>query len=527
MPKDTTEIPIMAPSLFECSDGVWIHLMGDPGAAPLMQQSLAEMGDDAIAAARAADPDLGARFVDGAAKVAALKQRPSDEWLTDLWASDVPVQAAVPLGTLYDDEQCHANGYVITLEDPDFGTVQQAGIPFTTTPASMTLRPAPRLGANTDSVRWDARPAAPPCASTTAQWPLAGVKVVDFGAYLAGPIAPMMLADLGAEVIKVEPPSGDFMRMIERTFAGCQRGKRGLALDLKHPDARAVVAALARWADVVHHNVRMPAAAKLGIDEATLRQINPSLVYCHVSSYGPAGPRADWPGFDQLFQAASGWEYEGAGDSNPPMWHRFGMMDHQGGMASLVATLLALLWRERTGEGQFCAASLLGASVLTTSETMKLADGSLAPYDRLDREQHGVRPGRRIVPVADGWVAIDTTDDLGAEVDALAGGTVDDVLSTLSARGVPCAAARLDQMNPYFDDSATWSSRLAVRYPHAKYGEVEQVGTLWDFGELSTRLDRASPEIGQHSHEILGDLGFDDDAIASLIDSGAVTQLSR
>jgi crotonobetainyl-CoA:carnitine CoA-transferase CaiB-like acyl-CoA transferase len=82
-------------------------------------------------------------------------------------------------------------------------------------------------------------------------------------------------------------------------------------------------------------------------------------------------------------------------------------------------------------------------------------------------------------------------------------------------------------MNPYFDDSATWSSRLAVRYPHAKYGEVEQVGTLWDFGELSTRLDRASPEIGQHSHEILGDLGFDDDAIASLIDSGAVTQLSR
>jgi len=90
---------------------------------------------------------------------------------------------------------------------------------------------------------------------------------------------------------------------------------------------------------------------------------------------------------------------------------------------------------------------------------------------------------------------------------------------------VPCAAVHLDQMNAYFDDPATWASRLAVRYPHVKYGEVEQVGTLWDFRDLSTRLDRASPEIGQHSREVLADLGFDGGDIDALVASGAVTQL--
>src|SRR3954452_7208833 len=428
MPKDTTEMPVMAPTVYECGDGGWIHLMGDPGAAPLMRQLLEEMGPDGVRAANEGDPVRSARFSNGGAKVAALRQRPRAEWLEQLWASDVPVQATVPMGTMFDDEQCIANGYVATVDDPDFGVVQQAGIPFTTSPPSTTIRAAPRLGADTATVEWAPRPSvtsAPP--GSTSRWPLAGVRVVHFGASLAGPIAPMLLADLGADVIKVEPLTGDFMRGIERTFAGCQRGKRSLALDLKHPESRHVVEVLARWADVVHHNVRMPAAAKLGIDEPTMRGINPGLIFCHVSSYGPAGPRADWPGFDQLFQAASGWEYEGAGAGNPPVWHRFGMMDHQGGMASLVATLLALLWRERTGEGQFCAASLLGASVLTTSETMKLADGSLAPYDRLDSDQYGVRPGRRIVPVADGWVAIDTADSDSTSLDALTSGTVDEV----------------------------------------------------------------------------------------------------
>ena len=134
--------------------------------------------------------------------------------------------------------------------------------------------------------------------------PLSGVQVVDAGAFLAGPLGPMLLSDLGADVVKVEPPGGEGMRWVEWSFFGCQRGKRGVALDLKSPDARVALDALLARADILHHNLRMPAARRLGLDEATVRAVNPDTVYCHASSYGPEGLRADWPGYDHLFQSS-------------------------------------------------------------------------------------------------------------------------------------------------------------------------------------------------------------------------------
>ena len=522
MPKDWRVWPPAKPTLFECADGVWVHLMSNPDVSPLMQQALAEMGDEAIALANARDGIGNPNFPNLGANRDAFLQYDSARWVEDLWASDVAAQPAVPLGGFFDDEQCNVNGYVVDVDDPDFGPVRQAGIPFTTSPPSSHIRPAPRLGAHTEHVLGQRRdPPAMRSSVAQRQHPLEGLKVLDFGMYLAGPIAPMLLGDLGADVIKVEPPTGDVMRFVERVFAGCQRNKRDIALDMKDLASRPVLEALVASADVVHHNLRMPAARKLGLDYESLRAINPRLVYCHVSSYGPIGPRADWPGFDQMFQAASGWEYEGAGTDNPPMWHRFGMMDHQGGMASLLATLLGLYWRERTGEGQFVSASLLGASALTTSETMKLPDGSLADYPRLDSEQLGVSPGRRIIEVADGWIAIDTDDALAPDAAGLAGRSAADLLGELTARGVAATRVGLDQMEAFFDDPATWSSGLAARYPHPQWGDVEQIGSMWNFGDLLTRFERPSPLIGQHTVEILAELGFDAEAIDSLLASGA------
>jgi crotonobetainyl-CoA:carnitine CoA-transferase CaiB-like acyl-CoA transferase len=192
----------------------------------------------------------------------------------------------------------------------------------------------------------------------------------------------------------------------------------------------------------------------------------------------------------------------------------------------MLATLLGLHWRERTGEGQFVAASLLGASVLTISETMKLADGSLADYLRLDCDQTGVGPGRRIVEVADGWIALDAVTDAQLEaLDAveLAGRKADEVLRELADRGVPSTRVRLDQMDAFFDDPATWSAGLAARYAHPVWGTVEQIGSMWSLGDLSARFERSSPTIGQHTVEILAELGFDGPAIDALLASGAVT----
>jgi crotonobetainyl-CoA:carnitine CoA-transferase CaiB-like acyl-CoA transferase len=362
------------------------------------------------------------------------------------------------------------------------------------------------------------------------------LKVLDFGNFLAGPLAPMLMADLGADVIKLETTTGDMMRHVERVFAGCQRGKRDIALDLKKPESREILERIVGWADVIHHNIRMPAAIKLGIDEPTLRKINPKMVYCHTSSYGPIGPRKDWPGYDQLFQSSCGWEYEGAGEGNPPMWHRFGMMDHQCAMASVVATLLGVMRRDETGEGQTVSASLLGAALLTTSETLVLPDGKLAPYPRLDNRQTGVSPTDRIYQLADGWIAVvaRTTEQVDAlcrvagattleAVEAkFAGRECASTLSELEQAGVPCEPVRLDQTQEFLFGDATTSAGLVASYDHLAYGRMRQVGGLWDFGDLQLTLDTPPPILGQNSAAIMRELGFTEDHIRSLAESGAV-----
>lgn len=346
----------------------------------------------------------------------------------------------------------------------------------------------------------------------------------------------MLMADLGADVIKLETTTGDQMRNVERVFAGCQRGKRDIAVDLKKPESREILEEIVKWADVIHHNIRMPAAIKLGIDEPTLRKVNPKMVYCHTSSYGPIGPRKDWPGYDQLFQSSCGWEYEGAGEGNPPMWHRFGMMDHQCALASVVATLLGVMRRDQTGEGQSVSASLLGAALLTTSETLVLPDGKLAPYPRLDHRQTGVSPADRIYQLADGWIAVVArTDAQLTSLCKVAGAATPDAievamnnllcadtLSALSAAGVPCEEVRTEQLEEFLFGEPTTSAGLVAAYDHAAYGHLRQVGALWDFGDLSVTLETPPPVLGQHSAAILRELGFAEDRIRGFADSGAV-----
>jgi crotonobetainyl-CoA:carnitine CoA-transferase CaiB-like acyl-CoA transferase len=362
------------------------------------------------------------------------------------------------------------------------------------------------------------------------QHPLDGVQVVDAGAFLAGPLGPMLLSDLGADVVKVEPPGGEGMRWVEWSFFGCQRGKRGVALDLKSEDAQTAMHALLGRADILHHNLRMPAARRLGLDEETVRAVNPDIVYCHASSYGPAGERADWPGYDQLFQSSCGWEVAGAGEGNDPMWHRLGFMDHMCAMGSLISTLLALYHRDRTGEAQFVAGSLLAGGVMTGSETYLDADGEIVPVPVLDHDQTGIAPGYRIAEVDDGWIAVAATTDaqvaaldaLGG-VDALVKGSVADALAALADAGVPSDQVRLDQGEPFFASGANDAAGLIARYDHADYGRVEQPGAFWIFGDLDVKLDRAPPALGEHLDGVLPltEVGLDAATVDALIASGA------
>jgi crotonobetainyl-CoA:carnitine CoA-transferase CaiB-like acyl-CoA transferase len=496
-------------TIYECGDGQWMHLMGNPMLSPKVQAEIVNHGDG---------PDAVAKT---------FLTAPRQAWLDDLWASDVPGQPCMPFGAIFDDEQARANSYVIEHDDPEHGHITVGGKPLTVTPPQTVRGPAPAHGAHTDDVltAWSPRPARPK--GTNTRFPLEGVKVLDLGAYLAGPYAPMILADLGATVMKIESTTGDAMRPTGWAFNGCQRGKLGVALDLKAPSARPVIEAAIRWADVVHHNIRMPAARRLGIDPDSVRAINPDVVFCHTSSYGPTGPRADWPGYDQLFQAQCGWEVLGAGEGNTPMWHRFGFMDHQCALSSVVATLLALYHRDETGEGMNVAGSLLGAGALTASETFVHADGTLAPFDGLDTDQRTVSEGRRIVQLDDGWVAISasTPAQLSAlRGVALEGRKVADALADLDAVGVPAEYVRENQRDPFFDDPANRAAGLVASYPHAEFGAMLQPGGFWYFGDQDVQLHLAPPALGEHTVACLTELGFDQTAIDQLLADGAAVQ---
>ena len=140
--------------------------------------------------------------------------------------------------------------------------------------------------------------------------PLAGLTLIDFGQYLAGPFGPMILGDLGMDVIKVEPVTGDGMRMAGKPFFGCQRGKRDIALNLKDPEGHELALELVRRADIVHHNMTKGTAAKLGIDYEACKAVKPDIVYCNTYAYGLEGPLSHFGGLDPLYQAATGLEYE-------------------------------------------------------------------------------------------------------------------------------------------------------------------------------------------------------------------------
>ncbi|CAN5338674.1 hypothetical protein BH10PSE16_BH10PSE16_11790 [soil metagenome] len=520
--------------LHQCADGHWVHVHYSPDAAPWMAQALAAMGKEAVARANALWPPSHVAPNFGANRQI-MATRPAQDWVEHFWAHDVSAQIAAPFGEIYGDAQARLNGYALQVDDPVLGRTWQPGPGYSVDPPARVRQPMQTL-LPAGAAAWTTAPAsaAPPGVppETAALAPLHGLKVLDLGAYLAGPFACMVLADLCAEVIKVEPPAGDAMRRLEKIFAGTQRGKRGLALKLGVPGSQPVLQALVRWADVVHHNVRMPAARKLGIAPEQLRAMKPELVCAHVSSYGPAGPRADWPGFDQLMQASCGWEVECGGEGNPPMWLRFGVGDFLAGLSSVFALLLALYQRARTGQGQAVSSSLLGAMLMTASEAVVLPDGRLTPVAHLDAGQTGVSPTHRLFRCRDGWIAV--AGLTAPEIESFTRLTGDDpagclgamdcaaALACLQAAGVPSESVMQAQAEAFLASAEHASGGLHAHYRHAQYGALQQVGALWDFSDLPLAIHRPPPVLGEHSREVLEMLGFTAQDIEALLAQGLI-----
>lgn len=234
---------------------------------------------------------------------------------------------------------------------------------------------------------------------------LAGIKVLELARVLAGPWCGMTLADLGAEVVKLEPLEGDdtrgygppFREDISAYFASCNRGKRSIAIDLRHPDARPLIEALIRDSDILIENFRTGVAESLGIDYERARALNPRLIYCAISGYGRSGPDARRPGYDFAVQAESGLMSITGPTDGPPSKVGVATTDLTTGLNATIAILAALHQRTRTGEGQYIELSLfdvqvqalanVASSVLFTDNDAKRygnAHPSIVPYETFD-----------------------------------------------------------------------------------------------------------------------------------------------
>lgn len=399
--------------------------------------------------------------------------------------------------------------------------------------------------------------------ATTAH-PLAGLRVVDFSAFVAGPLGAQVLADLGADVVKVEPPAGEAMRAAAYAVAACQRGKRSVALDIGAPEARPAVEALLGWADVVLHNFRVGVAERLGIGPDDVAAHRPDAVYCHASAFGPTGPRAKLPGNDALMQAVTGFEVAVGGEGNDPIAGTWIPIDMSGGWVAAIGILAGLYDRARSGTGRRVDTSLLGAGMLLQSGTYHRG-GALVRGPHLDADQTGYGPGYRIYECGDGtWLALVVPDagawralgelvgELPDRYVPLRGGSDDGIareaerviatalaskpsaewLDPLCAAGVLVEVVREQSRDEFrrgiLDDPANRDLGRVAAYDTTEWGRLEQIGPLLRLGpEPWPGPPLQLPGVGEHTVEVLRMVGVDDATIEALLDAGLAVQQDR
>jgi crotonobetainyl-CoA:carnitine CoA-transferase CaiB-like acyl-CoA transferase len=395
--------------------------------------------------------------------------------------------------------------------------------------------------------------------------PLDGIRVLDWTIWQQGPVASAMLADLGAEVIKIEErEGGDPGRGILRMngldlkdrpnfyFEANNRGKKSLTLDLKQPEAREIVYALVAKSDVFVQNFRRGVAARLGLDYATLRRHNPRLVYASATGYGPEGAEAAEPSFDHLGLARSGIMLAAGEPGMPPLAIAGGVADQMGAIMLAYGILAALFARERHGMGQEVDASHLGSMTFLQglSVASKLMMGFALP--RTARASAGNPLWNHYRCADDKWLALSMLQpdrywaDFCDVIDRpeLA---VDPRFAELRARGQNAAAcvaildavfaarpradwlARLrahrgdfiftvvNSIDDLVEDPQVHANGYVQDFEHPQFGKTRVVGLPVRLSETPGRVAAPAPEFGQHSEEILLDvLGWDWDRISAL-----------
>ena len=370
--------------------------------------------------------------------------------------------------------------------------------------------------------------------------PLTGVRVLDLSAYIAGPYGCTLLADQGADVLKIEPPGGDNLRQYpstlpteSRAFLGVNRSKRGMVLDLKNPADHAVLLRLVRDADVLVHNFRPGVPKRLGIDFDQLSALHPRLIYCAVTGYGESGPMKDKAGYDQVLQTMTGMCALQGKRGGPPEIIYGSVVDYYAAALVAAGVSSALYERERSGLGQFVGVSLLRAALTMQSARLIWAEGESLDIGR-DMRSGGVTG---IHPTADGYIYISANtphfwralcEKTGLQ--ALAADTrydtvrkraehaaeilpkLHEALATRTAMEweqlfgdeVPCAAAR--RIEDMFEHPQVLAEGIVGTIEHPVVGRYHGVAQSIKFGRTPGPAPFAAPMLGQHTGEVKGEL---------------------
>ena len=391
---------------------------------------------------------------------------------------------------------------------------------------------------------------------------LDGLTVLDLTRVLSGPYCTMMLADMGARVIKVERPgAGDdtrawgppFQSGESAYFLSVNRNKESVTLDLKHPDGRRVLDALIDRADVLVENFRPGALDRMGLGYADLSRRRPDLVYCSISGFGRSGPRRREPGYDAVMQGEGGLMSITGAEDGPAYRLGVAIVDIVSGMFSAYGVAVALLARERTGRGQLVDVGMLdaAAAVLTYQAGSYFATGrapgrlgnrhpSITPYESLEAAD-----GELVVAAGNDqlWRALcgvldldDLADDPRFRTNAdrvaargalrpllterLRTRPVAEWLAKLRAAGVPCGGVR--DLEQVFSDPQIVERAMVVALDHPIAGAIRQLGVPVKLDGTPGTVRTPPPALGQHTDAVLqGDLGFDPEEIARLRAAGA------
>ncbi len=392
------------------------------------------------------------------------------------------------------------------------------------------------------------------------QHALSGIRVLDITQVMAGPYCAMLLCDMGADVIKVEPPAGDSTRRMAGArggdspgFNAVNRGKRGIVVDIKHERGRQVVARLASAADVLVENYRPGAMARAGLGYEQLRTVNPRLVYASISGYGQTGPHGARGGFDLVAQGVSGIMSVTGEPDGPPVKAGIPLTDLGASLFAVAGILAALHDRHRTGAGQHVDTSLVEAGVaLSVWEATEYLSSGRVPQPL--GSAHRMSAPYQAFECADGYITVGAANDrLFARLSALLGHPewtgdpqfADDTarvanrraladrieqvtrtrprghwLARLEAEGIP--GGPINTYADVFADEQVAARGMVVETQHPTLGRLRTLGTPLKLSRTPLVAGRPAPLLGEHTAAVLREAGYSDTEVAELRAAGAV-----